>query len=200
MADFHPKLPRQLRPKAAASVASCQVRHLWLRAVVRPAVPRHISAMKSIRSTSLRYLTSGLLLASLITGTAMSQSPDTLVVPQGAIATLDQIVTEPKFRADPSGLYAGIPTEPERQAAEAAINDLASHLSGSIAAHPSKAYVLGEITKTLPAFEDLDSEDKDRALEYIESIMDAVGLESSDGLLNRWRYGFDPNELHSKKP
>lgn len=129
----------------------------------------------------------------------MSQSPETLAVPKGAVAMLDQIIAEPKFRPEPSGLYTGIPTEPERQAAEAAINDLASRLSKGIAEHPTKAYVLGEISKTLPAFEDLDSEDKDRALEYVESVMDAVGLESSNGLLNRWRYGFDPNELDNAK-
>ncbi len=27
---------------------------------------------------------------------------------------------------------------------------------------------------------------------YIETIMDILGIESSDGLLNQWRYGFDP--------
>ena len=61
-----------------------------------------------------------------------------------------------------------------------------------------KAFVLDEIGTTLPSFEALASEDKDRALEYVEQVMDAVGLDSSDGLLNRWRYGFDPTDLGAK--
>lgn len=38
----------------------------------------------------------------------------------------------------------------------------------------------------------LDSEDQDQFCRSIEALMDIVGLESSDGLLNIWRYGFDP--------
>lgn len=38
----------------------------------------------------------------------------------------------------------------------------------------------------------LDSEDQDQFCRSIEALMDIVGLESSDGLLNTWRYGFDP--------
>jgi hypothetical protein len=30
-------------------------------------------------------------------------------------------------------------------------------------------------------------------LRDLENILDIVGIESSDGLLNRGRYGFDPN-------
>lgn len=40
----------------------------------------------------------------------------------------------------------------------------------------------------------LDSEDQDQFCRSIEALMDIVGLESSDGLLNTWRYGFDPEQ------
>jgi hypothetical protein len=38
----------------------------------------------------------------------------------------------------------------------------------------------------------LDSEDRDQLCFCIEELMDIVGLESSGGLLNDWRYGFNP--------
>ncbi|WP_244954770.1 DUF4844 domain-containing protein [Winogradskyella helgolandensis] len=39
-----------------------------------------------------------------------------------------------------------------------------------------------------------DSEDRERILLYFQEIMDIVGLQSSNGKLNDFYYGFDPNE------
>ena len=39
-----------------------------------------------------------------------------------------------------------------------------------------------------------DSEDRERILLYFQEIMDIVGLESSNGQLNNFYYGFDPNK------
>ena len=38
----------------------------------------------------------------------------------------------------------------------------------------------------------LDTEDRERICNYIEELMDIVGLESSGGHLNNFMYGFDP--------
>ena len=38
-------------------------------------------------------------------------------------------------------------------------------------------------------------EECDRLLHYMEEIMDITSITSSDGLLNEWRYGFDPTKL-----
>jgi len=38
----------------------------------------------------------------------------------------------------------------------------------------------------------IDSEDQDRICHYFEELMDIVGVESSGGLLNNFRYGFAP--------
>ncbi len=40
----------------------------------------------------------------------------------------------------------------------------------------------------------IDSENQDRICYYFEELMDIVGLESSDGHLNNFRYGFDPKQ------
>jgi hypothetical protein len=45
---------------------------------------------------------------------------------------------------------------------------------------------------------ELDTEDRERVCHYFEELMDIVGLESSDGLLNNFMYGFDPSK-NSKK-
>lgn len=40
----------------------------------------------------------------------------------------------------------------------------------------------------------IDTEDRERICLYFEELMDIVGLESSDGLLNKFMYGFNPSE------
>ena len=40
---------------------------------------------------------------------------------------------------------------------------------------------------------EMDSEEMDRGLAYMEEIMDIYGIKSSGGRLNEWRYGFDPS-------
>ena len=41
---------------------------------------------------------------------------------------------------------------------------------------------------------ELDTEDRERICSYFEELMDIVELESSNGLLNNFMYGFNPNE------
>lgn len=52
--------------------------------------------------------------------------------------------------------------------------------------------MLAQIKATLPELESDDSEDKEPALTYVEELMEICGVDSSDGLLNEWLYGFDP--------
>jgi hypothetical protein len=51
----------------------------------------------------------------------------------------------------------------------------------------------------LDAFEPGDTEDRERLCGYLEEIMEIFGIESSDGLLNRWLYGFDPQEQSTQR-
>ena len=56
-----------------------------------------------------------------------------------------------------------------------------------------------QIRKGLDNFADvyliLDTEDRERVCSYFEELMDIVGLENSDGQLNNFMYGFDPNSV-----
>ena len=42
---------------------------------------------------------------------------------------------------------------------------------------------------------EIDSEEIERICSYFEELMDIVELESSNGQLNKFRYGFDPSEI-----
>lgn len=49
------------------------------------------------------------------------------------------------------------------------------------------------IKESLEKFDiyNLDTEDREYICGYFEKIMDAIELESSGGVLNRWLYGFE---------
>jgi hypothetical protein len=59
---------------------------------------------------------------------------------------------------------------------------------------PRKSYVLSEFLEMLKAFEHEDTEEREQACTYCERVMNVLGIESSDGLLNTWLYGFDPEQ------
>ena len=118
-----------------------------------------------------------------------------LDVPADAIEQLGQLRAEPKFHPDPSGWYTGVKDPQERMNAEIAINDLIARVIGGVLENPTKAFVLDNFSVTLRQLQLHDTEDRERALGYLERIMECVGLESSDGLLNDWMYGFDPDQL-----
>jgi hypothetical protein len=106
------------------------------------------------------------------------------------IGELQSLRTVVKFA--PEGLYQA-PTDSIRQASATHIDALLDRLLVGLAQNPTKSYVLGEFKSTLKEFELADSEEQDRALLYLENILHVLGIESSDGLLNMWRYGFDPS-------
>ena len=106
------------------------------------------------------------------------------------IGQLQSLRARVKF--DPQGLYQA-PSDAVRERSAAQIDALLDRLLVGLSQHPTKAFVLGEFKSTLTEFESADSEEQDRACTYLENIMDILGIESSDGLLSQWRYGFDPS-------
>lgn len=121
-----------------------------------------------------------------------SGEKQTLEVTDSTISELGDFLAQKKFIEDSALMYPGAPSEPVRASAELIINDLASRLIVGAPDNPTKAYVLGQFELSLIQLESFDSEERDRALSYLEKIMDILRIESSDGLLNNWRYGFEP--------
>jgi len=121
----------------------------------------------------------------------MSTTPVLLSLPKDALLRLCLLRTATKF-GPTRPFYTGIKDEAERQRCEAAINALIGKIEAGIGDHPTKQFVLGEFSVTLKALDPpVDTEDRERFCTYLEEIMDIVGLESSDGVLNTWLYGFD---------
>lgn len=119
----------------------------------------------------------------------VGSSDQSLALTPAAFAKLDGLRSEPKYVEVLAVGYSGLRPEPERRMAEAQLNDLIDQVRHGLAATPTKAFVLREFAMTLARFEPTDSEDRDRLCRYLEQIMDIVGIQSSDGMLGRWRYG-----------
>jgi Domain of unknown function (DUF4844) len=119
----------------------------------------------------------------------MSTPDQQLQVSQKTISKLAQLRVQAKFVNEPGTIYNGMRPEPTRLQAEALVNGLIDRLQSDLPSHPSKKFVLTEFETTMDGFEPMDTEDRERFLRYLEEIMGIVGIESSDGLLNRWMYG-----------
>ncbi len=99
----------------------------------------------------------------------------------------------PKFGPDDTRFppYVGYLPETSRSGAERELNAIVDDLIEGLPARPDGAFVLGRFTMGLLWFAGSDTEDRERCCDYLVEIMDMVGLESSDGLLNRFMYGMD---------
>ena len=126
---------------------------------------------------------------------AQSQVSVQLSITADTLAKLVALRSRPKYVDEPGTIYNGMRPESGRQLAQKQLNDLIDLLQRDLPSTPTKEFVLSQFSTTLAQFEPADSEDRDRLCSYLEEIMDIVGIESSDGLLNLWRYGFDPTKL-----
>lgn len=112
--------------------------------------------------------------------------------PEQRLQALAQFIAKKKFVQE--RFYPGATNEADRIHYEAGVNELASRLAKLPPSEQTKSAVLSLFKPTMADFDAADSEERDRFLEYLEELMDIFGIESSDGLLNKWRYGFDPRE------
>jgi len=99
--------------------------------------------------------------------------------------------------------YPGISDEKMRPIFTAKINQAALDFKGVAESNnPSDKKYQESIRVGLSRFAnvylELDTEDRERVCTYFEELMDIVELESSNGQLNKFMYGFDPNEVIKK--
>jgi len=117
-----------------------------------------------------------------------------LIVSAAVMQRLSTLRTEAKFHPRPECFYPGAPTEEIRQEAEAAVNAMLDRLLNGVAKSPRKSFVLTEFQEMLNGFEQGDTEEREEICMYCDRVMDVLGIKSSDGLLNTWLYGFDPDQ------
>jgi len=137
-------------------------------------------------------LASVLVTAATATLKATVSMDATLDLPPDVRARLRALKGRPKFLPEEDGSYTGVQDPAARRAAEAAINGVIERVEALLPDRATKAAVLKEFSTGLDQLALTDTEDREQAAGYLEQIMDCLGMESSDGLLNKWMYGFDP--------
>jgi Domain of unknown function (DUF4844) len=125
---------------------------------------------------------------------------DKLTISTAQLSKLAEMRVEPKYIEEAGTLYNGLRPDSARLEAERQLNDLIERLSVGLPVTPTKQFVLSEFARTLAEFKPNDTEDRECLLRYLERIMDILGIESSNGLLNRWLYGDHLAGLLEKLP
>jgi hypothetical protein len=113
-----------------------------------------------------------------------------LPVTDSEIAALQRLRAEHKFYPDAKLFYPGAIDEATRARCDALVNDLLSQLIASVKTTPRKSRVLSALKATLSNASRLDSEEQDRLGSYVEEILRILDIDSSNELINVWRYGF----------
>lgn len=108
-------------------------------------------------------------------------------------AALHELKIQKKFVKDLTLLYFGAPDEATRIKAQKIIN---SALDKFIKTPPNGLTVKifwSTLETAAKQLGQMDSDEMERGLSYMEEIMDIYKIDSSEGRLNEWRYGFNPN-------
>lgn len=109
----------------------------------------------------------------------------------------DAFIQKDKFVEDMTIYYPGIANPELRLILTEKINQAAEGFRKiSLSSDTSKQTYLEEIKIGLSHFVNpeviYDTEDMERVCHYFEELMGIVGLESSEGILNTFMYGFNP--------
>jgi len=119
-------------------------------------------------------------------------------VDAAAIDALRSLREERKFSSHL--LYPGAPNEETRTHCETWVNTLIDSLLDGLPSSPTKSLVLSQFKSHLDHFGNQDTDERERVCGYCEQIMDILGIESSEGVLNNWLYGFESNDRPSGRP
>ena len=138
-------------------------------------------------------------LAGLFGGPSLAATADeALHPPPDADARLNALLQQPKFQPSPDGLYTWVYGEAGRLEAEATVNRAIRDILDRLPKGLHRRWVLRRFKVALDQLALSDTDDRERVAEYFQEIMGYIGLESSDGLLNKYVYGFDIGALPTK--
>jgi hypothetical protein len=124
--------------------------------------------------------------------------------PEDALNKFEEFKKKSKFIEDEKYFYPGIGNPKLLSSLTNRINKACEDFKVvSQTESPTDKVYQDKIKIGLERFSDLylelDTEDRERVCHYFEELMDIVGLESSDGLLNNFMYGFDPSKSSKKE-
>lgn len=120
-----------------------------------------------------------------------------ITINSNAITSLQALLAEAKFEAIDSSDqypygYVGLLPEDSRPEANELLNTSIERLIEILSKEKmiTKRMILDEFEIGLESFEEIavDTEDRERLCYYYEEMMDILGLESTNELLNNWMY------------
>ncbi len=120
--------------------------------------------------------------------------------PENALAKFEEFKSKEKFLQDDKLFYPGISDTKLKPILTEKINlaaDDFKKLSEKRTA-TDKEYqdaIKNGLDRFAEIYLQIDTEDRERVCSYFEELMDIVRLESSDGHLNNFMYGFDPFKI-----
>ena len=133
---------------------------------------------------------------------ACGQNATEMKTPKNANEKFAEFIAKKKFVEEI--FYPGIADEKMRPVFTEKINQIAADFKtvSELEKPTDKKYqekIEIGLSRFAKIYLELDTEDRERVCKYIEDLMDIVELESSNGQLNKFMYGFDPNELIKDK-
>lgn len=105
----------------------------------------------------------------------------TLVVSDATIETLRKLRIEPRFPNLP-----GVDTRVEKERLSSVLDPLFVRLIDGVKDNPSKLWVMRQFQPALNSVMMEDTEAREHFAEHLHKIMDALNIESSDGLLGHY--------------
>ena len=99
--------------------------------------------------------------------------------------------------ASNGALYTGVHNPALRANLNARFDLAIAHFTDAVDRKATKNEYLALLASEIKKFErvELETEDAEQVGTNFEHIMDCIGLDSSEGILNNWMYGFDLNKL-----
>ncbi len=108
--------------------------------------------------------------------------------------TLRAMIGHDHFAAELGGLYTGISDQTQRAELNAKVDAAAEALAGAATNKATAPRLLAILKEHLAGIDRdlLDTEDAEHVAGLFEQMLDALRIDSSEGILNDWMYGFNP--------
>ncbi len=124
---------------------------------------------------------------------AMQESP--MKVKNDAIHQLQTLAKKDNF-APNGALYTGVRDPSLRANLNSRFGLSITQFITAVKRKATKSEYLALLASEIRKFKraELETEDAEQVGTNFEHIMDCIGLDSSEGILNNWMYGFDPTK------
>ncbi len=108
------------------------------------------------------------------------------------LKSLEALEQKDNFGPD-NCLYTGVQDEELKKILSSQFSVVIEKFKATCQSNVSSDEYLKLLKETIKTFDrnSLDTEDAENLALNFEKIMDCIGLESSEGILNEWMYGFD---------